>query len=362
MSMSYTLPTTTIQYKVNKEKRSRDLVMQEYPVSYVHAFQEYILIQKHLKVATYIPEMDEDFFLVASTGLGKTLGVPDHELLRQWELCFQESVYSSETTSTDFPRLWVIEPKILIVEAQMEYMNSLYGQFIQTMPEGECITSGASPELFGCQTSILTHNTQAPIKFVTTGIFPIAVDRGWIVPGRDRVLIDEAHITIDSEEKVELIIARCRKKGIPIDYMSATCDTTGLKETLGVKKIINAVEKQKPLWIHNMARPMEECIVDLVTNTLITPDYSSDFFPQGIDQESREIRETVMQKSIAKGMLIVVNSFSGEQSDANKVAKLIEDAPFNNPKKRINVFLLSGKIIKDKRLKRRFDDQVAECI
>jgi len=88
-------------------------------------------------------------------------------------------------------------------------------------------------------------HAHAPIKFVTTGIFAIAARFGWLDPARDCVLIDEAHVTIESAEGVELAIAICRQKGIPVHYMSATVDTTNLHETLGVRTIVDATRIQR---------------------------------------------------------------------------------------------------------------------
>jgi len=193
---------------------------------------------------------------------------------------------------------------------------------------------------------------QAPIKFVTTGIFAIAARFGWLDPLRDCVLVDEGHVTIESAEGVELAIAICRQRGIPVHYMSATVDTANLHETLGVRNIVDATKIQRAAkWMHNIAGTMEEHIVDLVEKTLIHPDPTSAYFPQG-EGVAREIRDAVLSTGRAKGFLIIVNSFAGEDSDANKIASLLEQAPYA---KEIEILLLASEVIKNPKRKKAFD-------
>ena len=54
-------------------------------------------------------------------------------------------------------------------------------------------------------------------------------------PKYNRIIIDEAHVTIEANPSIELGIALARKRGVKIDYMSATVDPSTLQRDLGVK-------------------------------------------------------------------------------------------------------------------------------
>jgi len=164
--------------------------------------------------------------------------------------------------------------------------------------------------------------------------------------------IDESHVTINSAEGVELAIAICRKQGVPIHYMSATVDTENLRETLGVRSIVQADKQRFPIWMHNTGRTMEKSIVDMVEKTLVNPDPSSEYFPHRNDSTTKDILNAVLQKDRAKGFLLVVNSFKGEDSDANKLAELLRNAPYARD---IEILLLASSVIRNIAEKRKFD-------
>lgn len=141
-------------------------------------------------------------------------------------------------------------------------------------------------------------------------------------------------------------------KGIPVHYMSATVDTENLRGTLQVDNVIEADKQRYPIWMHNTHASMETCIVDLVENTLVYPDPYSKYFPQGRDTVSNQVRSAVLEEGRAKGLLIVVNSFAGENSDAQKIANMLRDSEFASE---IEILLLASSVIRNPEEKKKFD-------
>lgn len=343
----YRLPDTRIRYAVQESE------LQTWHVRMFANFMKFIVESEHLQVHEYLPRMDNDpFFLVAATGLGKTVAVPVHVYLKHLEHFFSTMNRIPSVLTRGVPRVWVVEPKISIAVSQEKFMNSLFEKFVK---ERNNPNDPDHPVLFGCKTSV--HNTYrfAPIRFVTTGIFAIYARLGVIQPHLDRVIIDEAHVTIEADEGVELGIAICRQKGVPIDYMSATVDTKNLQATLGLQNVIHADKQRYPIWMHNTGQTMESCIVDLVEKTLVNPDLTSSYFPQGNDQVSMQVRSAVLETGRAKGMLIVVNSFAGENSDAKRIDELLRTSSYAD---QIEVLLLASAVIRNAREKTRFDQQL----
>lgn len=354
--MGYNLPNLSIRFSSDfKNAETSRNEMQTYTLRSLEAFMYYVLNREQLTIKPYLNDMGHlPYFLLASTGLGKTVAAPIHSYLTHCSNMLAQVKPCPPLFKDRVPRLWVIEPKISIAKDQAKFMNELFSDFIKQRNNPHDVTH---PILFACRTSVDNTHMFAPIKFVTTGIFAVFARLDVLNPQQDCVLIDESHVTIESSEGVELAIAICRLKGIPIHYMSATVDTANLRETLKVHNIIDATKIQrKPKWIHNTRIPMEECIVDLVDKTLVNPEPTSAYFPQG-GGVAQEIRESVLEKGRAKGILIVVNSFAGEESDANKVATLLKNAPYAD---KIKVILLSGSIIRDPKEKKKFDDMLAQ--
>lgn len=343
----YNLPQVSIRYANDHRE------MQTYSLNAFRAFMYYVLEKEKLTIAEYLGQMGNNpYFLIAATGLGKTVAAPIHSYLRHCEMVLSNMQPLKPLFNQEIPRLWVVEPKISIAESQTNFMNSLFSDFIKIRDNPNDVNH---PTMFGCKTSVHSIHYHAPIKFVTTGIFAIYARLGWLDPKRDCLIIDEAHVTIESSEGVELAIAICRQKGIPIHYMSATVDTQGLRETLGVQSIIEADKQRFPLWMHNTGKTMDHSIVDLVEKTLVYPDPSSEYFPQGNDNVSGQIRDAVLGEGRAKGLLIVVNSFAGEESDANRIAELLASAQYASS---IEILLLSGSIIRNAKEKKQFDNAI----
>ncbi len=297
-------------------------------------FLKWTLERDHLDIATYLPEMGtKSFFLVAATGLGKTVGVPIHVLLRQ----LQRAGRRPNPT----PRVWVVEPRIPIAMEQAEYMNHLWDEYCEFHSRDKRRTS----PLFGCVTSVSGRvNPDAPIQFVTTGIFELMSREGSYYPWRDRIIIDEAHVTVEQNPGVELGIALTRKDGVTIDYMSATVDVTGLKEQLGVSNVIRADGIRNIIWKSNLLRPIDEVIGELVQNTLVKPDSTSRFYPKGDYKQAKQVIDSALEPGRSHGMLIVVNSFNGDTSDTRKLTNKLREAHPHVP-----VLHLASDVIRDPR-------------
>ncbi len=305
-------------------------------------FLKFAVEHDELEIAEYLDKMGQDpFFLVAATGLGKTVAVPVHNLIRQ--------IQHAGARPHPEPRVWVIEPRIPIAVDQAHFMNGLWHEFQQSKGHKKV------PPLFGCITSASGNvNPEAPVKFITTGIFGILTKQDELKPERDRVIIDEAHVTVEQSPEVELGIALARRAGITVDYMSATVDTTGLSESLSVANIIRADKARHVVWMHNLLRPIDKALPELVQNTLIQPDPSSSYFPQDGDfAEAEAVRRAVLETGRSHGMLVVVNSFAGNQSDTQRLANQLRKAYPELP-----VLQLASEVIRDVRRSQEFKQEL----
>lgn len=344
--IDYGLPDITITYYIDGQR-------QQYRIADIEEFLEYVLNRYDLSVRDYLPEMGDDpFFLVAATGLGKTVAVPIHVYLRQSAIFFKE--VTGSVTTPQKPMLYVVEPRIPIAEDQMYHMNSLFADFIRGKYKKR---APKNPVLFGCITSATSNvHPDAPIKFVTTGLLGIYAENDDLTPVHDAVIIDEAHVTIEQNEDVELAIGVCLNKGITIHYMSATVDTSNVSELLGVKNIIQADKQRYPIWLHNLGLPLEDVLVGLVETVLVNHDTTSEFFPPAAYfQQESVLRGVDPRGQRASGMLIVVNSIKGEFSDVNRYARMIETAPFNTDGQKVRVLRLASETIRNRSKKAAFD-------
>lgn len=348
-NLRYKLSNVRIQYSIDRQK-------QEYHLRDIQDFLQYALDAYDLSVRDYLPQMGhEPFFLVAATGLGKTVAVPIHVYLKQLELYFEG--IKDRITTMQKPTLYIVEPRIPIAEDQMYHMNSLFAKYIRQKYGNK---ASRNPVLFGCVTSATsTIHPEAPIKFVTTGLLGIYAENDDLTPINDCIVIDEAHVTIEQNADVELALGICRQKGVTVHYMSATVDTSNVVELLGVTNIIMADKQRYPIWLHNLEQPMEDVIVDLVDKVLVQHDISSEYFPTSGYRRQREILNGVdTNGKRASGMLIVVNSFQSENSDVNRYARMIEGADFNKPSKRVRVLRLASETIRNRSKKAAFDRQM----
>lgn len=308
-------------------------------------FLKWIVESERLEIATYLPEMeDESFFLVAATGLGKTVAVPVHILIRQMQ--------RTGSQRNPAPRVWVIEPRIPIAVEQAEYMNKLWDEYRIKQSR----THQKTKPLFGCVTSASGRvNPDAPIQFVTTGIFELLSREGKLDAVSDRVIIDEAHVTVEQNPGVEIGIALCWKAGVTVDYMSATVDVSTIEADLRVSTIVRADKARNIIWKSNLLKPIDEAIVDLVNGTLVNPKRDSMYYPSGSFQHAKAVIDSAFESHRSHGMLIVVNSFNGLTSDTQKLTDTLRKQNV-----RIPVLHLASDVIRDPRRQREFKTRLSD--
>jgi hypothetical protein len=196
------------------------------------------------------------------------------------------------------PQVYVVEPRIPIATDQASFMNSLWEEYWLKLGERNM------PPLFGCHTSQGWINRDAPIQFVTTGIFEVDVDNNRLHPDRHRIIIDEAHVTVEQNPGIELAITLARKAGITIDYMSATVETGNISSSLGVTNIIHADEQRYRVWKCNLLDTLENSLIELIAQTLIDPQPNGRFFPQRDYLHAEATKQAILEKGRSHGMLV----------------------------------------------------------
>lgn len=305
------------------------------------SFLQFVLASKKLEIGSSLHQFNllESFFLIAGTGLGKTVAMPLYLWFRQMYFAryYPHALPGSVIKESDAPRVWVVEPKIAIVQDLHAEMNDEWQRW------GKASKIPYLPPLFGCKTKTDHRNTHAPIMFITTGIFAIYARKGIFRASRDIVLMDEAHDTLESDASVELGVGLCRGAGVAIQYMSATVETSELPSRLGVT-VVEIPGKRFPVWRHNTQQSLEECIVPLVGSVLVRQDLQSGFFPRSVGTIEEVILKAVTERDRAKGMLVIVNSFTGERSDARRIERLLKEASFAN---QIQIGLLASEVRRD---------------
>jgi len=97
---------------------------------------------------------------------------------------------------------------------------------------------------------------------------------------------------------------------------------------------------------------MEECIIEMVEKTLVHPEPRSEYFQKGEDETTKEIVASVLEQGRAKGFLIVINSFEGEDSDANTIEGLLRSSSYASE---IEILLYARKVIQNKQANEKFE-------
>ncbi len=302
--------------------------------------------ERHLALAAEVRHLKFPLFLVAATGIGKTVLMPELVLYRALHLNKVQIAQQGEPG----PRVWVVEPKVLIAQSLEQEMNSNWKRLLPKM--------GGVQEpfpLFGCKTKVDHTNLDAPIMFITTGIFSIYARKGMFRPGKDFILIDEAHVTLETDEAFELGVGVCRSRGIEINYMSATVDASDIPKRLNAN-VVEIGTQRFPIWRHNLGQPLDDIVCDLVEQTLVEPDSDSEYFPDAGKGEWSGVRKAALEKGRAKGMLIVVNSYSSEDSDAKRIERLLKQTPFAN---RLAIRTLAGEVLRDPVRRKQYEADLA---
>jgi len=323
------------------------------------AFLKFYIDLKGLPIGKYLSQIRErPVFIVAATGVGKTVGVPVHLFI---QLC--NSLSSKGQGLSPLPHVYVIEPTIPICTREMEHMNKSYHQFMEE--RGENNPHAHNP--FGAITGPTGRlNGEAPVLFITTGVFErIARDPNLKIE-RVRFVIDEAHRTLRESDGVEIAVAIAKKKGAIVDFMSATVDTTTLEKDLGVQ-IIRATEQRFPILLKSTKAPMERCIGDLAVRCLLQPQRSVIPEPESFSREedrrrAQRVRLHLLTKTRftdpdnglsynginerPQGMLVIVNSHQGEYSDTRRIAERVREA-FSKERAQVEILRLASAVIRD---------------
>jgi DEAD/DEAH box helicase/Helicase conserved C-terminal domain len=321
-------------------------------------FLSYITESHNLSIKDYFDQIyyRQSFFLVAATGLGKTVALP----VKVLQLMTSECV----------GRVWVVVPKIPIAIAEMEHLEHVYKQFKKHYQAQHPATTipKTLTKMFGYRTGVGTKSPLAPIQFITTGVLPLIANSGELNPSIDCVIIDEAHETLEADQAIELSLVSLWKQSITVNYMSATVDTTDLEEKLHTK-IIRADKSRFVNFYHNTGKPMLESIEDIVTKTLCEYDTTSQYFPPMDLWQDHNLYHIVIRGTNPEiltstgisrrptGMLIVVNSQKGEYSEAAELRKVIE--PLCNE---YNILILefSGSIQRNKKMIEAFEHSMTQ--
>ena len=350
---------------------------------------------------------DEPVFIIAKTGVGKTVTVPTKVLLG---LC-DNLIKQNFNLTREFPQVYVVEPRIPICTMMMVEMNDGYQDYLayrlidtpdfcdflfsagiddpkskepkiikriielahEYASRGKAAYNPRHFNLYGCITSAGKVNGDAPILFITTGIMESLTFEGDKLDSKyHRIIIDEAHVTIEANPGIELGIALARERGVKIDYMSATVDPASLASDLGVK-IVRAGKSRFPIYLTNLKVPVEQRVVELVKNFLLEPDETQFPNSEHFDAEMRNNIETIRLhllspddymdggkiypglKNRPQGMLIIVNSHQNENSDTQKIANLITRANFNKGQTKVHVLRLASPVVRDATQKLAFD-------
>jgi HrpA-like RNA helicase len=325
-----------------------------YSMQQANSFLKHLLTSNKLTIESHLKEFEypKRFFLVAGTGLGKTVALPVFLWAREMRdrIRFLPFVTGGGYVPSEHsPRIWVVEPTIIIAQDLESKLNSDWNTYWN---------SSSPATLFGCRTKYDRRNPNAPIMFVTYGIFSIYARKGVFRAGHDVVLIDEAHDTLERDEAVELGVAMCNADKVSINFMSATVDTTEIPTKLDAR-VVSIPGKRQPVWKHNTKRSLEECIVELVEKTLVRQDLSSEFFPKPIGNVEKAVRASVAESGRAKGMLVIVNSFTNERSDARRIKQLLKNPLFASE---IEVGLLASEIRRDAKRRTAFEKTLKRWI
>ena len=326
----------------------------EYTAQQIANFLGWIIERNQLPIGRYFEQIQpgESIFLVAATGLGKTVTLPVYLLA---QLMIQISSIASEATNSPVtPRVWVVLPTIAIATDCYTFLNGAYFEYLQSI--GVPKDQAYQTPLFGYRTGSGSRDTFAPIQFVTWGILPLLARDETLVPELDRILIDEAHKTLVVSESVELALAKLWEREFVVSYMSATVETKDLERKLRTK-IVFANQARYPKYIHNSPHDLVTTVKQAIEEVLIWPNYRADFFPPLTYPHYQEVLTGVEALDRASGIMVVVDSLKGERSDAALLTQVIKS---RCEAAGITIVLFSSSIRDNKRSFAKYEAQFAK--
>lgn len=331
-------------------------------------YRDFLKVHVHrggLQIAPHLGKIGHrPVFVVAATGVGKTVGVPVHLLI--W-LC--DELVARGGALKPIPCVLVVEPTIPICRSEAEHMNRSFQAFLAERG----LPVNVHP--FGAVTGTHKSNVEAPIRFVTTGVFERMAEH--IDPDRCRVVVDEAHRVLAQSPGVEIAACVARNRGVLVDWMSATVDTSDLVDRFGVDLVL-ATEQRHPILKVPTHAPLEECVGDVVVRCLVRPteivppvEAFSDQTEQNRCERARLhlLSLTAFEDPVdhvsypglserPQGMLVVVNSHQGENSDTRRIADRIRAACIGAGAD-IEVLRLASPVVRDPDQEAAFRRRVA---
>ena len=322
IGFSYANLTQEFEAEPNLALAKNNLETDPLTLKHIANFLEALLDEWELTIGDYFAQMQagESFFLIAATGLGKTVGTPVY-LLCQTILELATQIPPTTLPLALSPRVWVVVPTIAIAQESCEELGKKFAQYIASV--GIEIREPARQSLYGARSKKYKANFPAPIQFITTGVLPLLARSGELRPGLDTVLIDEAHKTLSGDEGMELALSQLWDSDILVHFMSATVGTHMLAGRLRTK-IIRADEERFPKYWHNSGQGLIETALEAVRVLHVKHDTGSAYFPPRSHPHHREILAGVdPQGQRASGILVVVDSFNGVASDAVKLREAL---------------------------------------
>ncbi len=314
-------------------------------ISTLAQFKQYLITEIKLDaISQYLPDMRrKTFFLLAATGLGKTVIVPLHSYLEIFNRVRHTTQYLYDNKYT--PKVFVIVPTITIAEDQVGFLNSMYDKF--------CEANGYnSKHLFGCKTAKGGINHHAPIQFLTTGVFEAMASNNSFQVNNHSILIDEAHKTLETSPTFEIALTNTRYREVRVDYMSATVDTTSLQHKLGVEVFIKADAIRHPIYKTNTYLPLVDSIVDIIGNCICDFNPRSKYIPHQLFQGRDFFQELSEQwRHRPSAMLVIVNS----KKDIEKVSEVVRQSFPGLP-----ILNFSSAVKKNKKLNDQFNSSIAQ--
>jgi hypothetical protein len=308
-------------------------IEETHDLEWYSAFLEEHVHQAGMQIGPHLSRISSrPAFVVAATGVGKTVAVPVHLFL--W-LC--RSLLKRGSGLNPVPSVIVVEPTIPICRGEADHMNSSFAAFMKGHGHEQVVHP------FGAVTGPFRMNTNAPIRFVTTGVFEQMA--GDLDPAYNRVVIDEAHRVLAQSPGVEIAASIARSRGVLVDWMSATVDTTDLASRFNVDLIL-ATQQRFPILKVPLGTALEDCIGHVVVQCLSRP---TEIVPTSASFRSSPERDNCERTRLhlltpssfvdpvdgksypglaerPQGMLVVVNSHQGENSDTRRIADLVQKA------------------------------------